>query len=328
MADSGFNQVWYAYQKGSFGLSPAHIIEILQRKFGFKSQLSIFKIEFITLATMYKVGLFIFYIFSIFPLVGWAQGSLFIIGGGDRPPKMMQRMIAEAKLQSHDHIAILTMSSANPDTSYKYIVDDIRPYAAHVIAKLHFTTADVNNQNKLDSVRKAKLLFITGGVQTRFMNIVWNTPVFKAIHEAYDRGAMIAGTSAGAAVMSEIMITGDQIRADTLYEGAVDRITPGNMETKPGLGFLHNTIIDQHFIVRSRYNRVLTLLSQYPGKMAVGIDEDTAILVRRNNAEVVGNSQVVVFRNQKNLPLVDNKPRFKNMKMSLYGNGDRFKIWE
>jgi len=285
-------------------------------------------LNFITLATMYKVYLLIFYLSSFFPLFGWSQGSLFIIGGGDRPPMMMQRMMAEAKLKPNDHIAILTMSSANPDTSYKYIVDDIRPHSSHVIAKLHFTSADVNNQNWLDSVRKAKLIFMTGGVQTRFMNIVWNTPVFKAIHDAYNIGAMIAGTSAGAAVMSEIMITGDQIRADTIYEGAVDRITPGNIETKPGLGFLHNTIIDQHFIVRSRYNRVLTLLSQYPGKMAVGIDEDTAILVRKNKAEVVGNSQVVLFRNQKNLPQVNNKPRFENMKISLYGNGDRFKIRE
>ncbi|MEP7268121.1 MAG: cyanophycinase [Saprospiraceae bacterium] len=258
--------------------------------------------------------------------ISFSQGSLFIIGGGDRPPAMMQRMIQEAQLTKTDHIAILTMSSATPDTSYYYIKEDLRPVTSNQIAKLQFSKSLVNDKSMLDSVKHAKLIFITGGVQTRFMNVVLNTPVFDAIHYAYNHGAMIAGTSAGAAVMSEIMITGDQIRADTLYSGSVDRIVAGNMETKQGLGFLKNTIVDQHFIKRSRYNRLLTLLAQYPDKICIGIDEATAVLVRNRKAEVIGNSQIILLQNKSKKMKIGTPLRLENIKMSVLTDGDQFKL--
>ena len=71
-----------------------------------------------------------------------------------------------------------------------------------MIAKLQFAKENAQDKTMLDSLRSAKLIFITGGVQSRFMDVVLNTPIYTAIHEAYDRGAMIAGTSAGAAVFS------------------------------------------------------------------------------------------------------------------------------
>lgn len=256
-----------------------------------------------------------------------SKGQLFIIGGGDRPLMMMKKMIAAAQLKPADHIAILTMSSANPDTSYQYIKDDLRPVCNNTISKLHFTKQTANDKSMLDSLRKSKLIFITGGVQSRFMDVVLHTPIFKAIHEAYQNGAMIAGTSAGAAVMSQEMITGNQIRADTIYDGSFDRIVKGNIELQPGLGLLTNAIIDQHFVVRSRYNRLLTVLSQFPAKTCIGIDEDTAILVHGNDVEVVGESQVIVVKNPKSIRNVNEKlVSFKQAELSIYVNGEKFKI--
>lgn len=255
-----------------------------------------------------------------------AQGSLFIIGGGDRPPSMVQRMVAEAHLSKNDHIAILTMSGANPDTSYHYIKQDLLPFTTNSIAHFPFKKESSNYTPWLDSLQKAKLIFITGGVQTRFMNVVLGTPIYDAIHYAYRHGSMIAGTSAGAAVMSEVMITGDQIRNDTIYEGIVDRIESGNLETRRGMGFLKNVIVDQHFIVRSRHNRLLSMLYHHPAKMGIGIDEETAILVRNNVAEVVGDSQVIVFSNPKKIKSNNKKIGIKELKMNMYMQGDRFEI--
>ena len=256
-----------------------------------------------------------------------AQGSLFIIGGGDRPPALMKKMIAEAHLKSNDYIAILTMSSAEPDTSYAYIKADLAPQCKNTIAYLHFTKDNAKDLRRLDSLKKAKLIFITGGVQTRFMNIVIHTPIYDAIHFAYHHGSMIAGTSAGAAVMSKIMITGDQIRNDTLYSGSVDRIVKGNMEIAEGLGMITTAIIDQHFIVRGRYNSLLTVLNQFPTKVCIGIDEETAILVKGNLATVYGRSQVVVLRNPTGMKINhDNKFGMKQAMISLYLEGDSFKL--
>ena len=255
------------------------------------------------------------------------KGNLFIIGGGDRPVAMMKKMIDAARFRPGDYVAILTMSSANPDTSFYYIKEDLRPHCSNTISKLHFTKSNVNDPLMLDSLKKARLIFITGGVQSRFMDVALNTPVFGAIHYAYQMGATIAGTSAGAAVMSKEMITGSQIRADTLYDGSFDRIEKGNVEIKPGLGLLTNAIIDQHFIVRSRYNRLLTILSQYPEKICIGIDEATAILVSGNKAEVVGESQVIVVRNPQQVKSVNGKTvSFKNANLSIYTNGEKFKL--
>jgi cyanophycinase len=269
-----------------------------------------------------------------------ARGSLFIIGGGDRPPALMISMLTEAHLKPTDHIAILTMSGAEPDTSYAYMVSDLRPHCNNEIAHLHFYKdipggKDLSNgkyfnthdKSALDSLKTARLIFITGGVQTRFMNIVLHTPIYDAIHYAYDHGAMIAGTSAGAAVMSKIMITGDQIRQDTLYSGSVDRIVKGNMEITEGLGMLTSAIIDQHFVVRGRYNRLLTVLNQYSDKVCIGIDEETAILVRGDQARVFGNSQVVVLRNPKGIKVnQENKISMQSASISLYMAGDAFKL--
>lgn len=278
------------------------------------------------------VKILILAIFSgcfILPLMGQptSAGKLFIIGGGDRPEAMMKKMVAAAGLQPRDHIAILTMSSASPDTSYYYIREDLRPHCTNTISKLHFTRENTGNRVMLDSLKKARLIFITGGVQSRFMNVVFNTPVMEAIHHAYANGATIAGTSAGAAVMSQEMITGNQIREDTLYDGSFDRLVSGNIELQPGLGLLTRAIIDQHFVVRGRYNRLLTVLSQFPDKVGIGIDEATAILVNGNEAEVIGESQVIVVRRPQKVKAVKGmKISFKNASLSIYTDGERFRF--
>lgn len=255
------------------------------------------------------------------------KGSLFIIGGGDRPMAMMEKMIKTADLGPDEYIMVLTMSSANPDTSYHYIKKDLQALCNNPVIKMQLSRNSGRQPAVLDSIRRAGLLYITGGVQSRFMDSISGTGAAEAIQAAYRSGAMVAGTSAGAAVMSREMITGNQIRADTIYEGTVDRMVHGNIEISRGLGLLENTIIDQHFVVRSRYNRLLTVLHQYPAKTVIGIDESTAIIVRGNRVEVAGEGQVVVVRGPGKIRTgTGRRIGFRSARLDICLEGDRFKI--
>jgi cyanophycinase len=185
------------------------------------------------------------------------KGKLFIIGGGDRPPALMKSLATTAALGKTDFAVVLPMSGAEPDTSFFYFKADWITVSDKPIVNFNFTANKVNDKNWLDSLKHAKLIFITGGDQERFMKIVDNSPVFTAIHQAYQNGATIAGTSAGAAVMSKFMITGNAY-SDTVYRSTFRSLISNNIEIKTGLGLISNAIIDQHFVVRSRYNRLLS----------------------------------------------------------------------
>lgn len=254
------------------------------------------------------------------------RGKLFIIGGGNRPVSLMRSLATTAALSDSDFAVLLPMSGGQPDTSFYYFKKDWELVAANRLFNFNFTAATVNKTTWLDSLKKAKLIFITGGDQDRFMKIVFNTPVYDAIHQAYKNGATIAGTSAGAAVMSKWMITGNQL-TDTVYRPTFRKLVAGNIEFKEGVGLLSNAIIDQHFIVRSRYNRLLSALAAHPLLTCIGIDEETAIIVQGNKVRVSGGSQVVVMKAPKQLRTTASKLiRFKDISFSIYADGDEFFI--
>ena len=251
------------------------------------------------------------------------QGKLFVIGGGNRSPALMRSLVTTAGLEANDYVAVLPMSSSSPDTSYYYFKEDMKSVCANAVVNFNFTTEKINNRSWLDSLEKAKLVFITGGDQSRFMKVVLNTPVHKAIHKAYANGSTIAGTSAGAAVMCRYMITGNEL-TDTVYNATFEKIWSNNIEIKEGLG-LTLAIIDQHFIVRSRYNRLLSALANYPSHYCIGIDETTAIIIQGNKVKVTGESQVIVLRKPKNLVITSTGLiKWKDIQFSIYASGDEF----
>lgn len=254
------------------------------------------------------------------------KGRLFIIGGGDRPPSLMQSLVNTAALAENDYVVVLPMSSGYPDTSYHYFKADLEPLCNNAIVNFNFTPGKLNDRNWLDSLQKAKLIFITGGDQDRFMKAVQNTAVYSAIHQAYINGATIAGTSAGAAVMSRHMITGHELR-DTVYRSTFNKLRDNNIEFKEGLGLLTLAIIDQHFVARSRYNRLLSAIAHFPRLTCIGIDEETAIVVQGSRATVVGNRQVVVMKKPVALKVAENGLlKLKDLQFSIYTAGDDFDL--
>ena len=111
---------------------------------------------------------------------------------------------------------------------------------------------------------------MSGGSQLKLSQRLPGTPLGDALHRAHDRGAVVGGTSAGASIMSQFMISmGD--------EGITPR--QRHSQLSAGLGLLEGVIIDQHFAQRSRYGRLMSMVAASPSLIGIGIDEDTAIEV-------------------------------------------------
>ncbi len=254
------------------------------------------------------------------------KGNLFIIGGGNKSEALIKKLIATAELSTSDYIAILPMATEEPDTAFYYIKEDLSPATNNKIVAFNFTPDKTNNKVWLDSLRRAKLIYITGGDQSKFMKAVLHTPVYDAIHAAYNNGATIAGTSAGAAVMNKYMITGNQL-LDTAYSATFDRLRDKNVEIEEGLGMIDDAIVDQHFITRSRYNRLLSALALHPDLPCIGIDEGTAIIVHDKKVTVAGASDVIEFYHPEGLQITkEGLIKFSNVCLKFFTDGDSFEL--
>lgn len=257
-----------------------------------------------------------------------ALGKLFIIGGGKKSDSLVSELITLSNLKKDAYMIVLPMASEEPDsavyyTAKQFVALGVRP------EKIKSFNFDSKNQTKarLDSLKSASLIYITGGDQNLFMKAVLNTPAYDAIKSAYQNGATIAGTSAGAAVMSQKMISGNELKYPD-YTGDFRTIEAKNFEIKTGLGLLPNVIVDQHFIRRMRMNRLLAVALENPYQKAIGIDESTAIVVERDSARVTGDSQVIIIQNS-----TKNSIRTKNgllggkdITLEILLPGEKFKI--
>jgi cyanophycinase len=250
-----------------------------------------------------------------------AKGALFIIGGGARPDAMMQEMMRLADLNGTDYGLVFTQTSSEPDTSYYYLTKQLRQFTEHPLVMVNDS---VFRPSLVDSIRGASLIFITGGDQARFLNKVPGAAQ-GAIAEAYQNGALIGGTSAGAALMSELMITGDQ-NLEAEYEPTYSWLRYGNGVYTKGLGLIDNVIIDQHFVARSRFNRIISALADTEYPYGVGIDESTALVVCADYCTVAGENQVMVFHRPEKLTERDNRIGLRNLRIDAYLQGDTFSL--
>jgi cyanophycinase len=254
-------------------------------------------------------------------------GKLFIIGGGNRTDSMMNELVDLAGIRTAGYAYILPMSSSEPDSSIMWTKEDFNVTGVKNVFGYNFKQGELPKA-QLDSLRNAKLIYICGGDQSRFMGIVNNTPIMEAIHEAYRNGAVISGTSAGAAVMSKKMITGNQ-KKHPESESGFTSIESDNVEVTQGLGFLTGTIIDQHFIRRQRLNRLISVSIENPDELCVGIDESTAIIVSGNDATVTGLHQVVVIKNVNHIKNIkQGLLGTEGLEISVYLPGQKFKLNE
>ena len=131
----------------------------------------------------------------------------------------------------------------------------------------------------------AKTIFFTGGDQLRITTKLGGTPIADAIFAIYKNGGTVAGTSAGASVMGKTMLVGGE---------NTESHKVGNWMMAPGLGFVEEMLVDQHFAQRGRIGRLLGAVALNPGILGIGIDEDTAIVIEGDSFKVIGSNAVYV----------------------------------
>ena len=182
-------------------------------------------------------------------------------------------------------VAVIPTASQLADTGRRY-EGYFRELGAEARALPIESRADCEREDLLDKVGRADGIFLTGGNQLRLSTTVGGTPLAKLLRRRNAEGAHVAGTSAGAAFLSEHMIAGGEEGASPHADGAV---------LAPGLGLSNRIIIDQHFRQRDRLGRLLTSLAFNPFAIGVGLDEDTAAFIGPDETlEVMGSGAITI----------------------------------
>ena len=217
------------------------------------------------------------------------QGKLLIIGGAEDKEgdcKILREFLRCAG-GTKAHIVIMTAATSLPgEVGDNYIRVFERLGAEDVRVLDTQTPEDANNPEYLEAIEQATGIFFTGGDQARSISCLKDTKLDAAMHRRYSEGIIIGGTSAGAAMMPDMMI----IEGDSETNPRVDVVAMG-----PGMGFLPDVVIDQHFAQRGRLGRLVTALLLQPAVLGFGIDENTAILVSGDELEVIGENAVTVI---------------------------------
>lgn len=257
-----------------------------------------------------------------------SNGHLVIIGGGDFPDYVMQKIIDLAGGKD-SKIIVIPNASSEPIESGEYAVGEFIKMGCSNISYLYCTTEEANQDSIIKKLEGVTGIYFGGGDQAFLTRDLLGTKLLDVIKKIYENGGVISGTSAGAAVMSEIMITGNELKNDDSTDIFIT-IEKGNVENIEGFGFIKTAFIDQHFIKRKRLNRTISVVIENPELLGIGIDESTCIVINPDETfEVLGENQVMIFdaTNSCNIKLDKNDNLgAENIKMHLLINGDRFDL--
>lgn len=264
-----------------------------------------------------------------------AKGSLVIIGGNLRPANgaVWERIVKLAGGKGAG-IAVFASASGNPERSGKSLVELLNSYGAKaffvpVAVKLAGSDyrAAADDPQLAQAVRNAGGAFFSGGDQSRITGALRhedgsNTRVLDAVWDMYRRGGVIAGSSAGAAIMSSTMFNRPRTVLATLKLGVAD-----GQEITEGLGFVGNDVfVDQHLLVRGRFARMLPAMLAKGYKLGLGIDEDSAMVVSASReVEIIGYKGALVL-DLAGASVHEGAFNIDNVRVSYLDNGDRFNI--
>ncbi len=218
-----------------------------------------------------------------------SEGTVIIIGGAEdkvRDKVILGRFVSLAGGRDATVAVVSTASSLGAEAGQRYGqvfgelgVPNVRPLHA-------VTRSQANDESAALAVRDATGIFLTGGNQLRLSSTIGGTRLADAILERFRKGAVVAGTSAGASAMSSHMIAFGASGATPKHRMA---------QIAAGLGLLPGVIVDQHFQQRNRLGRLLSLIAQNPSLLGLGVDEDTAGVVGPDHVmEVIGRGSITV----------------------------------
>jgi len=224
-----------------------------------------------------------------------SQGPVMPIGGAEETEpggEILERFVDLAG-GKHARIAIIPTASGDPQRSGEGYAKLFQELGAKKADWLRVEQrSDANSEEALSLLREATGIFITGGDQARLVELLVGTLVMECIRLRHSDGVVVAGTSAGASILSTLMMAGGTgVGGDS--NGSAAR--KGMVDVVAGFGLLQDIIIDQHFSQRGRMGRLLSVFAGTPGLIGVGLDEDTAVLVdREGTLEVLGSNMVTI----------------------------------
>ena len=252
------------------------------------------------------------------------KGKLVIVGGA-QTTEIVKKFV-ELAGGSNAKIIVIPNAGSNPVKWSKVQVQEFKELGAEADYLL-FTRETADDEANLEKMDWANAVFFLGGDQSDLTRDMLGTKLLDKVFDIYNNGGVVGGSSAGAAIMSEVMITGNElVNKDSTVSFVT--IEKGNVEVKTGFGFLKNAIVDQHFLKRKRHNRTIAALIEHPNLFGIAIDESTGIIVYPDETfEVLGSYQVLVYD-----PIDGNNIRedkngnlgISDMKLHVLISGDKF----
>ena len=256
------------------------------------------------------------------------KGCLIVIGGHeDRDPASERTILREvARHVRGGKLVLATVASHQPEG---YFDDYDKAFADLDVGELVELYVEDRNEAsdraKLSVLDDAAAIFFSGGDQLRITSQIGDTGIEAKVRALYARGGVVAGTSAGASVMSDTMLV-----KGTSSE--THRI--GDLHMAPGLGLIRDVIIDQHFAERGRFGRLIGAVAHNPRVLGLGIDEDTAAVIEDDCFTVIGSGAVYVVDGTgvTHSNLAEARPErvlsMHDVKVHVLGTGDRFDLAE
>jgi cyanophycinase len=255
-----------------------------------------------------------------------AAGTLILIGGGATPtgePISSFLELAGAR-EGAPVVGFTTASSQVAVARDMWLADLTNAGATDVTIPMVESREDASSREIVERVQKARGIFLGGGDQVKLVSCLSGTPLAEAIRDAYLDGAIICGTSAGAAALTKTTLAGNEVDD----EGKLVEQYIG-----PGLGLLgYHTLIDTHFTQRRRLYRLFVAIAEFPALMGLGIDEDTALIVKREIGTVVGKGGVTFVDGSSvrynNAPDVTKGPELtiSSLRVGIVGTGQKFDL--
>lgn len=216
------------------------------------------------------------------------HGELVIIGGAEDKEgecKILREFVRRSG-GLDAHIVVMTVATGLPGEVGAQYIDIFERLGAKDVQVVDTgKREDASDPRAIEAISQSTGVFFTGGNQARITECLKDTELEAVLHRRFSEGIVIAGTSAGAAMMPDMMIVEGEGETNPRREVArMDR----------GMGFLPNVIIDQHFAQRGRLGRLLSALAQQPASLGFGIDENTAISINGKILEVIGEGAVTI----------------------------------
>ena len=225
--------------------------------------------------------------------IGPKSGSLVIVGGNMQDPDIVKRFIDLAGGPEAPIVIIPT--AGEDDENYHEYWSGLRQWrenGARNLTVLHTRDRKVSDTEAfVKPIQSARGVFFAGGRQWRLADAYLHTRVHRELQALLDRGGVIGGSSAGATILGSFLVRGDTKGNEDMIGDHVE-----------GMAFLKNSAIDQHLLRRNRHFDLIQVIEKHPTLLGIGLDENTAIVVRGDEFDVIGKSYVVIYDNKALIP--------------------------